>query len=218
MDINFGFPAILCALGFGLIFVAGAIPETTNNTGKTSSPAKSTINNSGRDKQIKRYHYSRTPIVGSLKNTNKHDTSPSGLWYAFDKNTWLQYCRDEDKIYKKGEKLYLYSISFKHDPKLFTVNNYEEALGLCANKTFIKEKKYDDMKMTLVDWGAMKTAGYDGIELRPGVIAQLDKNAIKSKAKKDVYCVDTLRWFSVDSGCLWNVDTVVLKEEGTVTV
>lgn len=212
MDINYTIPAVLSALGFGLCFLAGMIETSRVKESYNRAASNVGSNKHGSDKQVMLYHYSREKIVGKLQSTKTpgNTNKPGGLWYAFSKKAWISFATSTMPLYKKGELLYLYSVNFVGDPKILRVKTYEDAVNLCSKISTGKMIMRNGKSLENVDWNALKNKGFDGIELSPGVMSNIQAKHPKL-TNGNVTCMDILYEFAIDSGCVWNVDKIELK-------
>lgn len=215
MDLNYTIPSILCALGFGLVLAAGMLDDKMSKHGNT----KATTSTTETDKQTTQrlFHCSRTEISDVVNKGSPGQFKPKGLWFTYSKTEWIKFASTNGQLYKKGEKLFVYSITFSSKPKMFVVKDSEHVKSLCDKICTREPSRTPGKFISSLDWDILQKEGFDGVQLLQGAMDMIKEITCK-QPDDTLSCELILQQFDVDSGCLWNVDKVVLKKEGTVTV
>jgi len=161
--------------------------------------------------------------INKLKNTNKQrkDFKPNGLWYSTN-NNWNKYAIDN--MYNQLHT-YFYKLKIIHT----TINKLDKnkILLIKTKKDYtnfiieygneLKIKNSQDVCFIIINWRRV-AQNFGGIELKN--LENLKKSHTfllnhfnsNSKIKKNKI-ISPLNLFDIDSGCIWNIQTIKLFEE-----
>lgn len=201
MDLNFGIPAVLCTIGFGLVIVAGMF-TTTPPTSSSAIPTKY----KPKKHETERYHVSKVKIdrIRSVDPGFKFTLKPTGLWYVFTKTRWIEWARSAMKdAFKKNDVVYLYRLKFTKPSNILIVDSLQKAKDLCKQLVSSTARAYN--------WNKLKQQGYDGVEIYDDVL-----DAMFREDGDD--CLLMLQSFDISSGCLWNVENVKVELIETIKI
>lgn len=149
------------------------------------------------EEKVVRLHYSRHPLVLPIDRLTHYGTSrrdffkPIGFWYSAG-DAWLEWCKSEMPDWV-GTHVYEVDVSAANVLALTTpmaVKRFHEEYRVTTSPT---GRFYN------IDWGRVAEK-YDGVEIIP----------YHHSIRLDIELLWYYGW-DVASGCVWNVDKIVVK-------
>jgi hypothetical protein len=164
----------------------------------------------GTNKTIKVYHISKTPITKIdnryLSKQTPRD-KPEGLWFSYEPNTWKDFYIYDDGDYFTYEITIDTSNLIKLD-SIEKINHFNEKYE--SHKSIFKQD--DDMIQemygmiwTAPNWLKVKK-DYDGVEFP-------NFEELKNEIDFDDIKNQWLSFIDVNSGCVWNQNSIIDFEE-----
>jgi hypothetical protein len=141
--------------------------------------------------KIVRAHLCKKPIerLNSVTQTGKPDCKPKGFWYDVD-GSWSEWCQSEMPHW-------IHDLKYEVDVSACNMLLLQDAISV-----LLFSRKFgvtDQFNHTSLDWKAVAKE-FDGIEISP--------------YQHSLRFNDDCSWYypwDVASGCVWNVEKLVLK-------